>query len=150
NYSMLAVGRITAALTHGVFWALVGPMAARMSPGHTGKAVGIVSVGSTMALVVGSPLATWLGGLIGWRPTTWVLGVLTVAALLVLLPTVPSLPPLPRDLASQEKRSMPWGLISLVLFLMLAVTGVFAAYTYLGLIRSEERRVGQEWVFEWC
>ena len=24
NYSMLAVGRITAALTHGVFWALVG------------------------------------------------------------------------------------------------------------------------------
>src|SRR5690625_5098013 len=50
NYSMLAVGRITAALTHGVFWALVGPMAARMSPGHTGKAVGIVSVGSTMAL----------------------------------------------------------------------------------------------------
>ncbi len=129
NYSMLAVGRITAALTHGVFWALVGPMAARMSPGHTGKAVGIVSVGSTMALVVGSPLATWLGGLIGWRPTTWVLGALTVAALMVLLPTVPSLPPLPRDLASQEKRSMPWGLISLVLFLMLAVTGVFAAYT---------------------
>ena len=137
NYSMLAVGRITAALTHGVFWALVGPMAARMSPGHTGKAVGIVSVGSTMALVVGSPLATWLGGLIGWRPTTWALGALTVAALMVLLPTVPSLPPLPRDLASQEKRSMPWGLISLVLFLMLAVTGVFAAYTYLGLILSE-------------
>ena len=32
---------------------------------------------------------------------------------------------------------MPWGLISLVLFLMLAVTGVFAAYTYLGLILSE-------------
>src|SRR5699024_9483935 len=66
-----------------------------------------------------------------------VLGALTVAALMVLLPTVPSLPPLPRDLASQEKRSMPWGLISLVLFLMLAVTGVFAAYTYLGLILSE-------------
>src|SRR5699024_3141727 len=108
-----------------------------MSPGHTGKAVGIVSVGSTMALVVGSPLATWLGGAIGWRPTTWALGVLTVIALVVLLATVPSLPPLPKDALSQEKRQMPWGLISLVLFLMLAVTGVFAAYTFLGLVLSE-------------
>lgn len=142
NYSMLAVGRITAALTHGVFWALVGPMAARMSPGNTGKAVGIVSVGSTMALVVGSPLATWLGGLIGWRPTTWVLGVLTIAAVAVLLPTVPSLPPLPKNDAAQTKHHMPWDLISLVLFLMLAVTGVFSAYTYLGLILSETAGAG--------
>src|SRR5699024_6293155 len=64
-------------------------------------------------------------------------GVLTVIALVVLLATVPSLPPLPKDALSQEKRQMPWGVISLVLFLMLAVTGVFAAYTSLGLILSE-------------
>ncbi|ANE05127.1 MFS transporter [Corynebacterium crudilactis] len=138
NYAMLAAGRIIAALTHGVFWALVGPMAARMSPGHTGRAVGVVSIGSTMALVVGSPLATWIGELIGWRPATWILGILTIAAVVVLLPTVPSLPPLtPNESATAEKKTMPWGLISLVLFLLSAVTGVFAAYTYLGLIIAE-------------
>lgn len=137
SYAMLAVGRIIAALTHGVFWALVGPMAARMSPGNTGKAVGIVSVGSTMALVVGSPLATWIGELIGWRPATWLLGVLAIAAVAVLVPTVPSLPPLPKETAAKAKKQLPWGLISLVIFLMLAVTGVFAAYTYLGLIIAE-------------
>src|SRR5699024_3223326 len=133
NYSMLAGGRITAALNHGEFWALVRPTAARMSPGNTGKAVSIVPLRSTIAMVVGSALATWLGGLIGWRPTDWVLGVLTIVAVAVLLPTVPSLPPLPKNDAAQTKHHMPWDLISLVLFLMLAVTGVFSAYTYLGL-----------------
>ena len=137
NYGMLALGRIIAALTHGVFWALVGPMAARMSPGHTGKAVGVVSIGSTMALVVGSPLATWVGELIGWRNATWLLGVLALAAVAVLIPTVPSLPPLGNDVESTSQRTMPWGLISLVVFLLLATTGVFAAYTYLGLILAE-------------
>lgn len=138
NYGMLAIGRTIAALTHGVFWALVGPMAARMSPGHTGRAVGVVSIGSTMALVVGSPLATWIGELIGWRPATWILGALTIAAVAVLIPTVPSLPALPDTKSeSKEKKSLPWGLISLVIFLLLAVTGVFAAYTYLGLIIAE-------------
>lgn len=137
NYGMLALGRIIAALTHGVFWALVGPMAARMSPGHTGKAVGVVSIGSTMALVVGSPLATWVGELIGWRNATWLLGVLALAAVAVLIPTVPSLPPLGKDMESTSQRTMPWGLISLVVFLLLATTGVFAAYTYLGLILAE-------------
>ncbi|ALC07052.1 hypothetical protein CDES_13620 [Corynebacterium deserti GIMN1.010] len=137
NYAMLAVGRIIAALTHGVFWALVGPMAARMSPGHTGRAVGIVSVGSTMALVVGSPLATWIGEMVGWRSATWILGGLTVAAVAVLVPTVPSLPPVPKNPTTEAKKQLPWGLISLVIFLLLAVTGVFAAYTYLGLILAE-------------
>ncbi|MFH0411024.1 MFS transporter [Corynebacterium sp. L4756] len=137
NYGMLALGRIIAALTHGVFWALVGPMAARMSPGHTGKAVGVVSIGSTMALVVGSPLATWVGELIGWRNATWLLGVLALGAVAVLIPTVPSLPSLGNDAESTSQRTMPWGLISLVVFLLLATTGVFAAYTYLGLILAE-------------
>ncbi len=137
SYAMLATGRVIAALTHGVFWALVGPMAARMSPGHTGKAVGVVSIGSTMALVVGSPLATWIGELIGWRSATWVLGALTIAAVVVLIPTIPSLPPVKNQSTQETDSSSRWSLISLVIFLLLAVTGVFAAYTYLGLILAE-------------
>lgn len=63
---------------------------------------------------------------------------LTIAGVAVLIPTVPSLPPLPdTESESKEKKSLPWGLISLVIFLLLAVTGVFAAYTYLGLIIAE-------------
>lgn len=53
NYWMLVAGRVCAALTHGLFWSLVNPMAARLAPAYmTAKAVGVVSLGSTMALVV--------------------------------------------------------------------------------------------------
>lgn len=73
NYWMLVAGRVTAAFTHGVFWSLVNPMAARIAPaGQTGKAVAAVSIGSTLSLVAGSPLTTALGTMIGWRASTWV------------------------------------------------------------------------------
>lgn len=137
SFVALALGRIIAALTHGVFWALVGPMAARMSPGHTGKAVGVVSAGSTMALVVGSPLATWFGESIGWREATWILGALVIIAVAILVPSLPSLAPSTAVIKQKETDSSVLSLASLVAFLLLAVTGVFAAYTYLGLIIAE-------------
>ena len=86
NYWMLVAGRVCAALTHGLFWSLVNPMSARMAPrGTTAKAVGVVSLGSTMALVAGSPLTTLLGGAVGWRGATWILGALVAVAFVLLI-----------------------------------------------------------------
>ncbi len=134
NYAMLAVARVVAALTHGVFWSLVNPMAARLvGPGRTGKAIAVVSMGSTMALVVGSPAATFVGGLLGWRASTWILGAAVVASVAVLLSTLPSMPAV-APTAGQESGRSRAALTSLVVFLLLAVTAVFSTYTYLGLI----------------
>ena len=72
---------MTAALTHGLFWSLVNPVAARIAPpGQMGKAVAAVSFGSTLSMVVGSPLTTALGSAIGWRAATWVLGAAVVTS----------------------------------------------------------------------
>lgn len=144
NYAMLAAARIVAALTHGVFWSLVNPMAARLGgAGRTGKAVAVVSVGSTMALVAGSPAATFIGGVAGWRVATWVLGaavVLAVAVLVVSLPSMPAVGASTSGGAQGEKSA----LVSLVLYLLLAITALFTTYTYLGLLI--ENIVGPAWV----
>lgn len=138
NYETLVAARMVAALTHGVFWALVAPIATRLAPqGQTGKAIGLVSIGSTMALVLGSPLSTLLGELTGWRIATWILGALTIAAVVVLAPTLPSLPPVPAAERTVDHRASRWGLPSLVVYLMLTCTAAFAGYTYLGLILEE-------------
>lgn len=138
GYEMLVAARIIAALTHGIFWALVAPMATRLAPkGQTGKAIGMVSIGSTMAMVLGSPLSTLLGELIGWRAATWTLAVFTILAAAVLVRTLPSLPPVPRVGQELELKSSRWGLPSLVVYLMLTCTGALAGYTYLGLILRE-------------
>lgn len=134
TYWVLVAGRVAAALTHGLFWSLVNPMAARLAPrGMTGKAVAAVSLGSTLSLVVGSPLTTSLGGMIGWRGATWVLGVATLfafALLLKTLPSMPAIPPSPRDGAQKTRSAIP----SLVVFLAFSVTAVFATFTYLALL----------------
>lgn len=134
NYWMLVAGRVTAAFTHGVFWSLVNPMASRLAPpGQTGKAVAAVSIGSTLSLVLGSPLTTALGAAIGWRASTWVLGVATIAALAMLLTSLPSLPatqPARNTATSSTRSAIP----SLVVYVLLAVTSIFATFTYLALL----------------
>lgn len=134
NYFVLVAGRVTAAFTHGLFWSIVNPMATRLAPpGQMGRAVAVVSLGSTMSTVVGAPLTTGIGNAIGWRGATWVLGVATIVALLLVLRTLPSMParatkPAPDGAAS--KSAIP----SLVFYLAFAVTAVFATFTYLALL----------------
>lgn len=133
TYWVLVIGRVCAALTHGLFWSLVNPMAARLAPaGMTGKGVAVVSLGSTMALVVGSPLTTMLGGVFGWRIATWILGAFVVLAFTLLffyLPSMPAIPPAGKPAGEQKRSALP----ALVVYLALVITALFCTYTYLGL-----------------
>lgn len=133
TYWVLVIGRVCAALTHGLFWSLVNPMAARLAPaGMTGKGVAVVSLGSTMALVVGSPLTTMLGGVFGWRIATWILGAFVVLAFTLLffyLPSMPAIPPAGTPEGEQKRSALP----ALVVYLALVITALFCTYTYLGL-----------------
>lgn len=144
SYWMLVIGRICAALTHGLFWSLVNPMAARLAPaGMTGKAVAVVSMGSTMALVAGSPLTTLIGGALGWRAATWVLGALVALAfglLLFFLPSMPAIPPAGKTEGEHKRSALP----ALVVYLALVITALFCTYTYLGLF--VQRTAGESFV----
>lgn len=144
NYWMLVAGRVCAALTHGLFWSLVNPMAARLAPrGMTAKAVGVVSLGSTMALVAGSPLTTLMGNAVGWRGATWILGALVAVAfvlLMIFLPPLPAIPPRGREEGVQQRSALP----ALVVYLALVITALFCTYTYLGLF--VEHTLGHSYV----
>ncbi|WP_257963879.1 MFS transporter [Corynebacterium riegelii] len=144
SYPMLVVGRVTAAFTHGLFWSLVNPMAARLAPtGQMGKAVAAVSFGSTMSTVLGAPLTTAVGHAIGWRNATWLLGVGAIVAFLLLLKTLPSMPAkLPTKTTSVQKTKS--ALPSLVFYLTFSVTALFATFTYLALLLQDT--AGERWV----
>ena len=137
SYPMLVVGRVTAAFTHGLFWSLVNPMAARLAPaGQMGKAVAAVSFGSTMSTVLGAPMTTAVGHAIGWRNATWLLGVGAIVAFLLLLKTLPSMPtkpPVKTANVQKTKSALP----SLVFYLTFSVTALFATFTYLALLLQD-------------
>ena len=144
SYLMLVVGRVTAAFTHGLFWSLVNPMAARLAPaGQMGKAVAAVSFGSTMSTVLGAPMTTAVGHAIGWRNATWLLGVGAIVAFLLLLKTLPSMPakpPVKTTNVQKTKSALP----SLVFYLTFSVTALFATFTYLALLLQDT--AGERWV----
>jgi len=145
DYAVVMAARVVCAFAHGVFWSVLAPMAATLAPpGRAGRATAVVFTGNSLALVLGTPLATALGDLAGWRVACVVVGaaaIASVAALSAVLPTVEA------DAADGNLRArmaaVPASLRSRSLFAVCAVTvlvviGHFTAYTYIAaLVRRD-------------
>lgn len=68
SYWLAMVARFVAGVFAGLVWALLAGYAARMAPEHLrGRAIAVAMVGTPLALSIGVPAGTLLGGLIGWR-----------------------------------------------------------------------------------
>jgi len=78
GYGWLMAVRVVTALGQAVFWSLVIRRRQLVPAGMTGRAVGWVLGGATLAVVLGVPAGTWLGQLAGWRAAF--LGVAVLAA----------------------------------------------------------------------
>ncbi|HAL06735.1 MAG TPA: MFS transporter [Brevundimonas sp.] len=68
SYVVTLGARFIAGVFAGLVWALLAGYASRMAPEHLkGRAIALAMVGTPLALSIGIPAGTWLGGLIGWR-----------------------------------------------------------------------------------
>jgi predicted MFS family arabinose efflux permease len=91
-YLILAV-RFLAGVAGAMIWGMLAGYARRMVPDHLkGRALAIAGVGTPLALSVGVPLGSWLGGLFGWRFAFVALAVLTLAAIIWIALMVPDYP----------------------------------------------------------
>jgi predicted MFS family arabinose efflux permease len=138
NFAVLAAGRVLCAVTHGLLWSVIAPIATRLvPPSHAGRATTSIYVGTSMALVLGSPLTAAMSLMWGWRLAvvcvTVAAAIVTVAAWMVLPEMVLSDDQLahvgPR---SRHHRNKP--LITVSLLAMIAVTGHFVSYTFIVVI----------------
>jgi DHA1 family inner membrane transport protein len=125
------VARLIGAAAHGLVWALVPPE-------RLGRAVSIVLAGPTAAAVLGVPLGTALGGLLGWRATFAVLAVLTVPPAWILLTGRAEERPTPSGTAGAWWRDPS---MAAVLASAAATAGVlaghFAAATYVAVLVTD-------------
>lgn len=68
GYASMLVFRFIAGLPHGAYFGVAALVAASVSrPEARGRAVSLVMMGLTLALLLGNPLATWLGQRMDWR-----------------------------------------------------------------------------------
>ncbi len=136
TFAVLAAGRVSSALTHGLMWSVIAPIGARLvPPTHTGRATTAVYVGSALALVVGSPLTAAMSQLWGWRPAFGAIalaaGIVTVAARFML----PELKLATQSGANRGSRRPVGARLNLLCGLTAVGVGAhFIAYTYVVVI----------------
>ncbi|MGN9796356.1 MFS transporter [Streptomyces sp. OZ13] len=91
NLTGLMIGRAVAGAAHGTVFALGAPVAAALVPkDKAGRAIALMFLGLTVAMVVGVPAGTAIGTAVGWRATFTLVAALGLAAAVTLWALIPS------------------------------------------------------------
>lgn len=133
NFWILLISRVLIAFTHAIFWSITASLVIRVAPKDKKKqALGLLALGSSLAMILGLPLGRMIGQALDWRTT---FGVIAVIAFIVLILFWRILPHLPSKNAGSVK-SLPIlfkrpKLIGVYWLLVLIVSGHFTAYSYI-------------------
>ncbi len=139
----LLLARFIAGLGHGLFLAAASSTAARLAgPGKAGRAVAVVFGGFTLAMAIGVPLSTWLGGVVSWRPVLGAIAAFGAFGFLGLLfgmkDPVRSVPGEHSDSAMQNIGMLfNRKLLAGALVTVLAYAGSFTDYTFIAPILTQ-------------
>nr|WP_315421824.1 MFS transporter [uncultured Pseudomonas sp.] len=96
HYGVTLVARFFAGVAAGLAWSLLAGYTRRMvAPHQQGKALALAMVGTPIALSLGVPLGTWLGGLVGWRTTFGLMSGVSLVLIAWVLVKVPDFAPQP-------------------------------------------------------
>ncbi|RMQ42704.1 hypothetical protein ALQ04_200043 [Pseudomonas cichorii] len=93
NYWLILIARFFAGVSAGLAWSLIAGYARRMVvPQLQGRALAVAMVGTPIALSLGVPLGTWLGGIMGWRMAFGLMSGMTLVLIVWVLLKVPDYP----------------------------------------------------------
>ncbi|MCE0763220.1 MFS transporter [Pseudonocardia kujensis] len=133
GYHYVMLGRFLSGLPHGAYFGIAAIVAGSLAaPDRRARAMAHMFAGLTVANIVGVPLSTLLGQLVGWRWTFAAVGVIGLAAAVLIRLVVPDVRPeggrprLADELRALTRRPV-W------LTLLIAVLGgatLFASYSY--------------------
>lgn len=129
-YGVLLAGRVATAAAQALFWAVMGPVAVGLfAPRLRGRVIGMLSLGGSLASVLGVPAGTWLGRHAGWQAPFLVLGALALVSLVIVAVFLPASRP-EEGHAARGVTPDPRRFAIVLATTALSVTGTFVAFTY--------------------
>ena len=148
DYHSLMLARFVAGLPHGAYFGVAALVAAHISPPEQrGTAVGLVMLGLSVALLVGNPLATWLGQVFGWRIAFVLVSLIALATVAMTAWRLPAGMGAPRTDALRELRDFNRAPIWLTLGIgAIGFSGMFAVFSYLTPALLQVTGVGEGFI----
>ncbi|WP_313393029.1 MFS transporter [Pseudomonas sp.] len=147
SLAMLLIARFIAGMGHGLFLALASSTAARLvGPKKAGSAVAVVFGGFTIAMAIGVPISTYLGGMSYWRPVLGAIAVFGALGLLGLLLGMKEPAKAQGQVGDESvgqalKAILHPALLAAALVTVLGYAGSFTAYTYIAPLLAEVTQV---------
>lgn len=132
SIAFVATGRVIGGVAHALFFSLcIGYVPRLVGPANIGRGLALAAGGATAGYVLGVPLSTSLGSVLGWRTSFVVLAVLsalTFALVARLLPSVPA------GTESKPARRGHAQLAAVVSSNALTFLGHYTLYTYISVL----------------
>lgn len=148
SYHWMMVFRFIAGLPHGAYFGVAALVAAHISPpSQRGSAVGKVMLGLSVALLLGNPLATWMGQLWSWRVAFVLVAGIALATVLMIAACLPPGMGTPRTDARRELHDFNRAPVWLTLGIgAIGFAGMFAVFSYLPPTMAHVAGVGASYV----
>jgi DHA1 family inner membrane transport protein len=148
TYPTLLVARFVAGLPHGAYFGVAALVAVAISPPHRrGRAVSLVMLGLTLAILVGNPLATWAGQLVDWRGVFAAVAAIAVLTAALLARWLPARVHAPRADTRRELRAFHRAPVWQALAIgAIGFAGMFSVFAYLAPTMLEVTRVSPAWI----
>ncbi|KGT47157.1 MULTISPECIES: sugar transporter [Acinetobacter] len=133
SFSILVTSRIGIAVAHALFWSITASLAVRVAPkGKEFQALGLLSTGTAMAMVLGIPFGRMIGESYGWRNSFGLIAVIATLVCLILVKTLPRLPSVNSGSLSSLKSLVKRPSLMLVFALtIIVISAQFTAYSYI-------------------
>lgn len=136
DYPLVLAARVVAAAGAALYAASATATAALISSeANRGRAIAIVLLGLTAALVLGAPAGTVVGSALGWRATLWVVAAMAIAVVPAIAFGVRRVPTAVK--MSLRRRVAPlgnWRVLVLLARTLLVFIGIYLPYTFISVV----------------
>lgn len=141
TYGLLEVARFLSGLPHGAFFGLGAVVAASLvDRTRTARAVSMMFLGLTVANVVGVPVGTLVGQLVGWRWTfgmVAVIGAVAVGAIALLVPRDAAVGSVSGSLRGELRALRRPQVLLTLSAVVFGFGGLFASYSYVAPMMTQ-------------
>lgn len=148
SFSSLVAFRFVSGLPHGAYFGIAAVVASSMVPSNQrAGAVARVMLGLTLAMLLGNPIATFLGQFFGWRSAFVLVGILALCTVALVARYVPQ----PHDEVRSDPRRELHAFTKPQVWMALGIAsigfaGMFCVFSYLAPTMLEVTQVSPQWI----